>query len=38
MSIMQEIRELINENIEIPDDLLLSVFELSGANLMGIFL
>ena len=37
MSIMQEIRELINENIEIPDDLLLSVFELSGANLMGIF-
>jgi biotin synthase len=37
MNITLKIKELIDGNIEIPDDLLLSVFELSGAPLMELF-
>ena len=37
MNITRKIKEAINGNIEIPDDLLLSVFELSGAPLMELF-
>ena len=37
MNITLKIKELIDGNIEIPDDLLLSVFELSGAPLIELF-
>ena len=37
MNITRKIKEAINGNIEIPDDLLLSVFQLSGAPLMELF-
>ena len=37
MNITLKIKELIDGNIEIPDDILLSVFELSGAPLMELF-
>jgi biotin synthase len=37
MNITLKIKEAINGNIEIPDELLLSVFELSGAPLMELF-
>ena len=37
MNLALNIKELINADAEIPDDLLLSIFELSGANLMQIF-
>ena len=37
MNITRKIKEAINGNIEIPDDLLLSVFELSGAPLIELF-
>ncbi len=37
MNITLKIKELIDGSIEIPDDILLSVFELSGAPLMELF-
>ena len=37
MNITLKIKELIDGSIEIPDDVLLSVFELSGAPLMELF-
>ena len=37
INITLKIRELIDRNIEIPDDVLLSVFELSGAPLLELF-
>ena len=37
MNITLKIKELIDGSIEIPDEILLSVFELSGAPLMELF-
>ena len=37
INITLKIRELIDRNIEIPDDILLSIFELSGAPLLELF-
>lgn len=36
-SLAYQIKNLINSNIELPDDILLSIYELSGSALMEIF-